>query len=249
MIRQSDGEELRNISFADPFFTRIKSLFDCYGTDYGFVRFYTQYSGEKAASFLSLFEGRMSLYLTEDSDPEEIESFILFSGCSYVMYNASFSLSFNSKKEINGDVLQYKNRSKPVLKNVVEPDIRSIYETLKACESKDFTVPGYLPFLSDVTHRKNRGKCTAFGIKENGVLASCAMTVSEAENTVIIGAVATRPAYRRRGLSRQVVISLSEKYAEQNKQIFVFSANEKNTQFYENSGFEKIYRFTEKQIG
>lgn len=191
----------------------------------------------------------MNLYLTEVSDIEEIDEFILFSGCTYVMYHADFALGFNSVSEIKGDVLAYKTRSKNLSKSITEPDIPSIYEVLKSCESEEFIVPDYLPFLSDMTHRKNKGKCTAAGIEKDGVLASCAMAVSETENAVIIGAVATRPAYRCQGLSRQVVISLSEKYAEQNKTVYVFSANKKNTRFYEHSGFEKISKFIEKQIG
>lgn len=133
--------------------------------------------------------------------------------------------------------------------DVFEPDISSIYEVLLSCASEDFIVPDYLPFLSDMTHRKNKGKCTAQGIVKDGRLVSCAMAVSETENAVIIGAVATRPEYRCQGFSRRIIISLSEKYAEQNKAVYVFSANENNTRFYENSGFEKVCHFTQKQIG
>ena len=191
----------------------------------------------------------MNLFLTEDSDLEEIEEFVLFSGCTYVMYHADFAPDFNSVSEIKGDVLAYKACAKNLSEDIIEPDISSVYEVLKSCESDDFIVPDYLPFLSDMTHRKNKGKCAAAGIEKDGVLASCAMAVSETENAVIIGAVATRPVYRCQGLSRQVIISLSEKYAVQNKTVYVFSANEKNTRFYENSGFEKVCQFKEKQIG
>lgn len=249
MIRQIFDKEQIPFEGDDPFLTRIQSLYDCYGTGYDFVRFYAQYIGEKAVSCLSLFEGRMALYLTEDSDFEEIERFIVFSGCTYVMYNAMFLSEINSSREIKGDVLVYKSKAENSSKEIYKPDPASVYDVLKSCESEDFLVPPYLPYLSDVTHRQNQGKCTLMGIEQNGVLASCAMTVSEAKRAVIIGAVATRPEYRQRGLSRQIVISLSEKYAKQNKAVFVFSANEKNTRFYENSGFEKLYQFTEKRIG
>ena len=249
MIRESDGTALQLQNIDDPFFIRIKSLYDCYSTDYDFVRFYTQYAGERAVSFLSLFEGRMNLFLTADSDLPEIESFVSFSGCVYVMFNADFLLNFNSLKEISGDVLKYQKRSKTNSDNVIEPDVSSIYEVLKSSESEDFIVPDYLVFLSDMTHRKNKGKCTARGIIKSDKLISCAMAVSESDNAVIIGAVATRPEYRCQGFSRRVVISLSEKYAAQNQSVYVFSANKKNTRFYENSGFETAYHFREIQIG
>lgn len=249
MIRGSDGIEPVFSEVVDPFLIRIVSLYECYGTKYDFARFYTQYTGERAVSLLSLFEGRMSLYLTADSDLVEIGRFITFSGCTSVIYNADFPLDINSSEEIKGDVLVYQNRSKAIAKNLIEPDISSVYEVLKSCEAEDFVIPDYLPFVSDMTHRKNKGKCAALGVVKDDILVSCAIAVSETENAVIIGAVATRPGYRRKGFSRQIVISLSEKYATQDKRVFLFSANENNTRFYQNSGYQKIYRFTEKQIG
>lgn len=249
MIRQLTESEQIPFAGSDPFLTRILSLYDCYGTGFDFVRFFVQYAGESPVSCLSVFEGRMTLYLTDASDTEEIERFVLFSGCTDVMYDAGFMVDFNSDIELKGDVLVYQSAAENSFSEIYEPDPASVYDVLKACASEYFRVPSYLPFLSDVTHRKNKGRCTVFGIDRQGVLASCAMTVSEAKTAVIIGAVATRPAFQNRGLSRRIVISLSEKYAKQNKTVYVFSANEKNTRFYENSGFQKIYRFSEKRIG
>ena len=249
MIKAFEGDGSFCPDAPDPFLTKIRSLYDCYGTQYDFARFYTQFIKEKPVSYLSLFEGNACLYLTADSDFREIEEFVWFSGGASVIYNAEFPLEFNSGEEIKGDVLQYNKRGESPSESVTEPDIKAVYEVLKSCEAEDYAVPDYLPFLSDMTHRKNMGKCALSGIEKDGVLVSCAMTVSETKNAVVIGAVGTRPQYRRQGLSRQVVIALSEKYAARNRCVFVFSSNEYNTRFYENAGFEKVYRFIEKRMG
>ena len=128
---------------------------------------------------------------------------------------------------------------------IYEPDFASVYELLLTCESEIFRVPPKLSFLSDVTHRKNRGKCAVIGTTVDGVLASSVMTVSETEYAAIIGAVATRADYRKRGLSRELVRTLASRIRGEGRAVYVFSASEGNTRFYRNSGFEIAAAFTE----
>ena len=71
------------------------------------------------------------------------------------------------------------------------------------------------------------------------------MTVSETENAAILGAVATHPDFRRRGLSRELVRTLSSQLNAEGREAYVFSASEANTRFYLNSGFEICAGFTE----
>ena len=105
-----------------------------------------------------------------------------------------------------------------------------------------------MSFLSDVTHRRHLGKCTVLGTDVGGALASSVMTVSETASAAIIGAVATHPAYRRRGLSRALVRTLASQITSQGRAAYVFSASESNTRFYENSGFGIAAGFREIEI-
>ncbi len=244
MIREIPADFFSDIHGADPFLTRILSLALCYRDDVGFVRYYAQYAGGRAVSYLSDFDGRMTLFLTADSDIEEIESFVDFLGCVSLMYDERFLSNVNSIKELSGDVLQYHTTDEAPLISVEEPPIKEIYEVLQSCASESFSVPDYLSFLSDVTYRKNRGKCALCGVREDGALASCAVTVAESEDAVILGAVATRPEYRKRGYSRAVVKTMGERFSQERK-VYVFSLSEKNTRFYEKSGFVRKYRFIE----
>jgi predicted GNAT family acetyltransferase len=106
-------------------------------------------------------------------------------------------------------------------------------------------VPDYLVFLSDVTFRNNRGKLTVAATAVDGELASSVMTVSETENAVILGAVATHPDYRKRGLSREIARTVATRLRRQGKRVYVLSASEANTRFYQHSGFGIVAGFRE----
>ena len=238
MIRLAGAGELRELRSDDPFYTRVLSLCESYGAGYDFVGFWVQEDQGGTVSAVSRFEDKFSLYLTDRSDIEEIAAFLRFQSAGSVMFNSRYSLGFDSVKEISGDVLVYKDGTYISDKEIFVPDIKSLYSLLKSCESDIFIVPDYLTFLSDVTHRSNLGKCTVIGTEIGGRLVSSVMTVSETDSSVILGAVATHPAFRRRGLSRELVRTLASRIASQGRAVYVFSASEANTRFYLGSGFE-----------
>ena len=245
MIRLADGGELLELRADDPFFTRVLSLYESYGAGYDFVGFWTQEHGGAAVSAISRFEDKFSLYLTDLSDIEEIVAFLRFQGAGSVMFNSRYSLNIDSLKEISGDVLIYEEEGYNSDKEIYTPDFKSLYSLLKSCESDIFIVPDYLMLLSDVTHRTNLGKCTVIGAEVDGRLASSVMTVSETDSAAILGAVATHPDFRRRGLSRRLVRALASRISAQGRAVYVFSASEANTRFYLGSGFEICSGFRE----
>ena len=244
MIRQAHRCDLRAIHTDSPFFVRILSLYECYGEGYDFVSFWVQENEGETVAAISLFEDKFSLYLTEKSDLEELELFLRFGGGKGFLFDAKYALNIPHENYISGDVLEYKG-SYNSDKELYTPEIKALYSLLQACSAPDFRVPDYLTFLSDVTHRRNLSKCDILALSCDGVLASAAMTVSCTENAVIIGAVATHPDFRKRGFSRRVVCSLSEKMRARGKRVFVLSASEKNTLFYQHSGFETVAGFME----
>ena len=243
--RQSRETELSSFKNADPFYTRILSLYESYGGGYDFVGFWVQETDGKVCSAISRFEDKFSLFLTDDSDLEEITAFLHFQGAGAVMSDARYDLQIPASHTISGQVLRWSGEKYISDKELCSPDLDSVYGLLQSCESPIFRVPPRLNFLSDVTHRSNLGKCSVLGIKADNVLASLVMTVSETESAVILGAVATHPNYRRRGLSRELVRTLASNISEQGRAVYVFSASDSNTRFYENSGFNIVAGFTE----
>ena len=245
MIRQADAHAILSLKTDDPFYTRVLSLFESYGEGYAFADFWYQGSGGAASALISRFEDKFSLYLTDSADSEELAAFLSFQGAGSVMYDASFSLDIAASASITGKALRYGGEDYISEKELYSPDIKSVYELLKSCESDIFIVPPYLTFLSDVTHRMNLDKCRILGVDADGALASSVMTVSETGLAAIIGAVATRPDCRRRGLSRELVRTLSSMISKQGRAVYVFSASDSNTRFYLGSGFEIGYDFKE----
>ncbi len=246
MIRPATASDFQNITATDPFITRILSLYESYGEGVDFVAFWVQEAGGKITAFVSRFEDKFSLWLTAVSDLEEIAAFIRFQGAGSCLYNAAYPLDFPAETPvIGGQVLEYTGDDYISESEIYRPDFESLYPLLKACESPVFIVPDYMLLLSDITHRTNRGKCTICGTRVDGRLASSVMTVSESKNAVIIGAVATHPDYRRRGLSRELVRTLATKIRREGRRVYVLSATGANTKFYINSGFTVVAGFKE----
>ena len=245
MIRQADQNSLCSFSTNDPFYTRILSLYESYGGGYDFVGYWVQETEGKTVSAISRFEDKFSLYLTEDSDLEEVAAFLRFQGAGAVMTDSRYVLDLESEQVINGQVLRYAGEYYNSESELYTPEIKSLYALLQSCESDIFRVPEYMSFLSDVTHRRNLGKCAIMAVDVGGALASAVMTVSETESAAILGAVATHPDFRRRGLSRELVKTLASQITSQGRAAYVFSASVANTRFYQNSGFEICADFTE----
>ncbi len=246
MIRPATAEDFNRITATDPFFTRILSLYESYGEGLDFVAFWIQETDGERTAAISRFEDKFSLWLTDASDPEEIAAFIRFQSAGSCLYNAAFSLGFSDDSpSVSGQILEYTGEDYISDIEIYEPDFRTLYDLLKVCESPVFIVPEYLLFLSDVTHRKNRGKLHLTATAIDGALASSVMTVSETGHAVILGAVATHPDYRRRGLSRALVRTVATRLRGEGRRVFVLSASEQNTEFYQHSGFSIIAGFKE----
>ena len=245
MIRQADQSSLRSFHTNDPFYTRILSLYESYGGGYDFVGFWVQETDGKLTAAISRFEDKFSLYLTDLSDCEEIGAFLRFQGAGAVMAACSFLSDSPAEHVIQGHVLRYRGDNYISELELYSPEIKPFYELLQSCASEIFLVPEYMTFLSDVTHRRNLGKCTLLGTDIDGTLASGVMTVSETSSAVILGAVATHPDFRRRGLSRELVRTLASRINTQGREAYVFSASEANTRFYQHSGFTACAEFAE----
>ena len=244
MIRPADRSDLLRLSCTDPFYTRILSVFESYG-DVPFADCWVQDIDAEITSAVSRFEDKFSLYLTGSSDRGEVAAFLRFHGARCVMTDDEYCVDIHADKEISGEVLVYRGEEYYSKLELYRPEIKELYSLLQSCEGEAFRVPDYLVFLSDVTHRLNLGKCMILATDIAGRLASSVMTVSETPNAAIIGAVATHPDFRKRGLSRELVRTLASRISAQGRAVYVFSASGANTRFYQNSGFEIAAKFRE----
>lgn len=230
----------------DAFGARVLSLYLSYGEGYDFAAFWEQESGGEAVSLISRYEDKFTLRLTPGSDLEEIATFLSFQGAGSVMYDSSYELSLpRAGAAISGNVLEYMGEDYISDVEICEADFRELYDLLRTCESDIFRVPEYLSFLSDLTHRRGMGSLTTAVVRIGGAAVSSAITVSETPDAAILGAVATRPEYRGRGLAGSLARDLATRLRARGRRVFVFSASPANTKFYQDLGFVTVAGFKE----
>lgn len=234
----------------DSFGTRIYSHFLCYGYDLSFVDFWVQITNDVITSAFCKLDGEMVVCISENSDLDEILSFLNFQEKTTVTFDALYADVFAklSEKHFFGDILEYKKSDKiPDTYKLCTPEIKDYHNLLLTCKSDDFFVSDYPYFLSDVTRRLNRDMCEIFGIYQDDVLVSCAMNVSFTNSSVILGAVATHPMHRKHGYAGFIVTKLAQHFSD--KKVYIYTTIEKNTRFYEKLGFDVVGRWVKYTFG
>lgn len=233
-------DEFKHFCKCDSFGTRIYSHFLCYGYDLCLVDFWVQISGEnKITAAICKFENDVIVSMCDDSQFQEIYSFLNFINKSSVMFDNKYAVKFDlSCCRSTGDILIFESCDVYKQKyDVNTPQLKEYHNLLLKCESDDFFVPEYMSFLSDVSRRKQRGLCEICGVYSGDDLASCAMTVSYTDFSVILGAVATDPRFRKRGFGGCVVGFLADKFIK-DRIVYIYTTVERNTRFYESLGFK-----------
>ena len=96
----------------------------------------------------------------------------------------------------------------------------------------------YLEWLSDFTFKKNRGCARISAINEE-TLVSFAMTSAETEKSALISGVFTDKTKRKQGFGERALLSLCKSLIEENKKIYIMTAETKMTAYYEKRGFSR----------
>lgn len=243
-------DEFEEFCKIDSFGTRIYSHFLCYGYGLNFVDFWVQVTCGTITSAFCKLEGEMVVCISKNADFDEILSFLNFQEKMSVTMDSLYADKFSclSDNRFYGDVLEYKNNVEiPDVYALSSPEIRDYHNLLLLCKSEDFFVADYPYFLSDVVRRSNRGMCKIFGIYQEDVLVSCAMNVSQTDSSVILGAVATHPEYRKHGYAGFIVKKLAQHFCD--KKVYIYTTIEKNTKFYEKLGFSVAGRWVKYTFG
>lgn len=220
----------------DVFGTRIACLYNCYSTDYDFVKFWKQTDDDgNIISAVSRIDGDATLSSTGEN-AEEICTFLKIVGFRTVQCEKRITELMGEEPSLDGYVVEYiKNRND--IKEVQADNIfrpKEIYDIIKSANLVG--VGDYLPWLSDTTFRINRGVTSALSAVEDGKTVACAMKLFSTETAVLLGAVATRPEYRGRGLAGALVTRLAE--SEKNKRVELLCKHNSIVEFYKSIGFE-----------
>lgn len=222
------------------FGTRIYSHYLCYGHNLSFADFWVQVIDDDIACAFCRLDGDFVVCLSDSADFAEVAAFLKFQDKLSITFDEKYSkyLDIDYDNCTYGDVLVYVGSDKPIPDfTTLTPQLRQYHDLLMTCESDDFFVPQYHNFLSDVSRRQQRDMCEICGIETQGLLVSCAMTVSQTDFSVILGAVATHPQHRKHGYAGCVVRTLAQHFAQLDS-VFIYTTIERNSRYYEGQGFK-----------
>ena len=238
-----DYEEFRFLP-SDPYAARITALFRTYGADYDFALFWVQKTDGIPCAAISRVDGNMTLCTNGNADYEEIVHFM-----NAVGYQ-SLTCSFEDMEKLGFEptdssfTVRYKGGENiGKIDSLNDYDKRKVFDLLETC---GFELGDYGAFLSDVCSRINKGTASMIAAEENGNLLACAFALFEGEKSVLLGAVATSPEARGRGLASAIVNEIANEKSE--KEVFLFCRNDGLKAFYEKIGFETVGKWAIRRV-
>ncbi|MBQ8575965.1 MAG: GNAT family N-acetyltransferase [Clostridia bacterium] len=241
MIKSVEKNDTAFLSFCDRdvFGTRIKAYFNCYSTDYDFVKFWVQLddSGNVTAA-ISRVDGDMTL-TAENTDYEELLQFVRIVGFNTIQCKRSVAQNLTSDETLWGYVVRFENEKENLdisLKSYF--DLKEIYAIIKA---ENLTGVGeLLPWLSDTTFRVNRNTAQPLLAEADGENAGCAMVLFRTDKAALLGAVATVPRFRGRGIARALVTRLANEELKSGRRTELLCKNDSIVDFYKSIGFKAV---------
>lgn len=223
----------------DVFGTRIKAYFNCYSTDYDFVKFWVQLndSGNVTAA-ISRVDGDMTI-TAENADYEELLQFVKIVGFNTIQCKRSVAEKLTSDETLWGYVVRFENEKENIEIGLKRNfDLKEIYAIIKA---ENLTGVGeLLPWLSDTTFRVNRNTAQPLLAEVDGENAGCAMVLFRTDKAALLGAVATVPKFRGRGIARALVTRLANEELKSGRRTELLCKNDSIVDFYKSIGFKAV---------
>ncbi len=241
MIKSAEKGNAEFLSFCDRdvFGTRIKVYFNCYSTDYDFVKFWVQTDENGAVTAaISRVDGDMTL-TAENADFEELLQFVKIVGFNTIQCKRAVAKKLTADETLWGYVVRFESEKENYgvkLKN--DFDLKEIYAIIKA---ENLTGVGeLLPWLSDTTFRINRNAARAALAELDGENAGSAMVLFRTDSAALLGAVATVPKFRGRGVARSLVTLLANEELKNGRRVELLCKNDSIVEFYKSIGFKAV---------
>lgn len=238
MVKCVEKGDKAFLSFCDRdvFGTRIKAYFNCYSTDYDFVRFWAQTDDNGAVTAaISRVDGDMTI-TADDANYEELLQFVKIVGFATIQCGRSVARHFTADEALWGYVVSFEKQKENIpvtLKRDYE--LKEIYDIIKA---ENLTGVGdFLPWLSDTTFRINRGTAKPLLCEIDGNNAGCAMVLFRTDKAALLGAVATVPSFRGRGVARALVTGLANEELANGRRVQLLCKSDSIVEFYKSIGF------------
>lgn len=235
-------EDIKELDFLmpDPYSARISALAKTYGFGQSFVLFWVQYVDDEPVSAVSCIDGNMSVFCSKKTDFEEISAFVKTVGFSslacreenmrklgFEVTNASYIVKYNGIITAADPCVTWSF------------DKKAVYELLCDC---GFEMGDYGAFVADYCSKLNKGTAKLATIADSE-LNACASALFIGDNSVLLGAVATRKSARGKGYASKVVTALANSFGD--KSVYLFCRNDSLIGFYKKIGFEADGKWAE----
>lgn len=238
MIREAGKVELNRLLPDREAAVRIRALWEAYGSDLSFLRFWSGDRGEQIA----LMDGQAVLVCDTASSGQENDELLCFLAMQPEIHSirtdaqtAEWLFKHLGGQLETGVVMQPSGKLTAVSAAVRSFTERETYPLLEQVFGN--SVPPFEAWYVDVSHRRRHGLCRLVGIEERGEAADVAMTVAECTGHALIGAVATAPMFRGKGYASACVSTLTHCLQNEGKQVWLSPKNEKAKHLYERLGF------------
>lgn len=233
---------LQQFTKGDPFGCRIYSLFNCYNCELPFVDFWVQINNGMCTAAISRLGTQFVAQITQKADIEELSSFFRISGSTSVLCDYKYKLDVFAENIESGAILKFFGNPYDINSDneIIEPTIEEAFKLLNICSDKGFETPDFESFNLDVSHKLRHNTIRMIGVNEKDKLAAVGMTVAETGTDAVLGAIASHPQYRNKGLGSLMVQMLTNSLLKENKNIYLHRAMDKNISFYSRLGY-KVY--------
>lgn len=213
----SDDTKYKNVTAKlkdkDVFFTRINVLYKSYGLNCDFLDIWYQSFNEDYVSLISRLDNQFILFLTENSNIQEIEEFLNVLGFSHLLFNEKYSLNFNSSKSETGLIMKREFIDNNIKENncifTTNNEYKDVFNFFNNCNSSVVKISDYGYFVTDL-HSKVRVNCSKiYSLEQKDKIVSCAIITGD-ERCKIISPIATLPQYRNNDYAKSLLNNVKE---------------------------------------
>ena len=241
MIKFVDSSDfdLNGVCSDDVFGTRILAYYNTYGAEFDFFKLWVQLAGDEITAAVCLIDGSATLTCRDNADFDELSAFLRMVGFATLQAELGAAQKLGFHRSVNGYIVRYTGQTAPekyadlsLQRNV---DYQKIYSLIKSAGL--IGVGEYLPWLSDVTYRVKKGTAKAAVAEIDGEACACAMQLFVTDKATLLGAVATDPQKRGRGLGGALVRMLADESFSSGRRTELLCKNDSIVDFYRSNGF------------
>ena len=250
MLSDRDIQKVRTFCSNGFFGARINTAIAAYGTDERFVHTWYEETDGKLLGVMQLTEDNAVVQCSDEVDADSLCSLLLFAGAHRVTGEAQAMRLLPFTVSDKGVLMQAESLAKRSTKAVLldAEQLRPLFAVLFEDEEAQSSRRLFASWYADVSHRVRHGLCDYFAVSDGETLLSCAGILYSNARYGCIGAVATKPEHRHRGLATECTLFAAQTVLQRGLVPCLACKNNGIAEMYEKIGFSVCGEWTEMQI-